>query len=341
MKIKPSLPKTKMLQEAKNGKSHNVVVEILIFMGVFSVAIILESLAAFIPQNNYIMGSEEYKELVAEYVSGAITQTELAEGVTAIAKNMPDYLVVVSLFVTVFATIAALVYCRCFEKRKLSTLGFRKDGAVKEYLIGIVVGTGIFSVAVGICLVTGALTFDGICQNISWGMLGLYFLGFLLQGMSEEVIFRGYFTVSLSRRIPIAVAVGISSVGFACAHLGNNGISVLAFINLTLFGVFAAIYMLKRGNIWGACAIHSLWNFVQGNLYGISVSGMEDMESIMKLSSVSTKSLINGGDFGLEGGLAVTIVLVISIAVMLCTKTKQSEVYENVPSNMGEVITAV
>lgn len=328
MKIKMSMPKTKMLAEAKNSKSHNVVIEILIFIGVFLIGSVLQALVVMVPENIWLLNNPDYMEIVNQFGNGQISQAEMTERVMAISANMPDFLMVISLFATALATITALVYCRCFEKRKLATVGFRKNGALKEYLVGMLVGTGVFSLAVGICLVTGALKFDGICASIAWGYIGLYFIGFLIQGMSEEVLLRGYFAVSLSRRIPVVVAIIISSVGFAMLHLANNGITVLAFINLTLFGVFAAVYMFKRGNIWGVCAIHSLWNFVQGNFYGISVSGMDSMDSVMKMTSVDGKELLNGGSFGLEGGLAVTIVLVLGIVVMLCTKTKTSELAE-------------
>ena len=179
-------------------------------------------------------------------------------------------------------------------------MGFRKNNALAEYLVGALIGIAIFSVAVGICLVTGALRFDGISTNIRWGFLILFFVGFLFQGMSEEVVCRGYFMISLSRSVSAVMAAVVSSIAFACLHLQNNGIAPLAFVNLTLFGLFAAVYMLKRGNIWGVCAIHSLWNFVQGNFYGISVSGMSKMETVFNMSSVSSKELWNGGDFGYD-----------------------------------------
>lgn len=338
MNIKPTLKKTKMLSEAKSSGGHNVLIEIIFFVLVFFVGMVIESVVMAVPMMQHIFGSDDYKLLVEQYSQGIIDTEQLAQGVTEISMNMPDYITVITLFATVIVTLTVLIYCRFIEKRKLSTLGFRKGGILKEYLIGMLVGTGLFSVAVGICLLTGALSFDGVCQNISWGYLGLFFIGYLLQGMSEEVVFRGYFTVSMSRRVPVAVAIAISSVGFACAHLGNNGVSVLAFVNLTLFGVFAAVYMLKRGNIWGVCAIHSLWNFVQGNLYGISVSGMGKTESIMEMSSVASKSIINGGDFGLEGGIAVTIVLTLATVVMLLTKTKQSEIADEMVPQQSEAV---
>lgn len=331
-----------MLDEAKKSGGYNFFFEILIFLAVFIIGMLLESAAVAVPYIQYIFGSEDYKILVDEYTNHQISTDELSQGVTDIALNMPNYITIIMLFATVLATVTALIYCRGFEKRKLRTLGFRKSGALKEYLVGMAVGALVFSAAVGICLLTGALEFDGICGNISWSYIALFFAGFLLQGLSEEVIFRGYFTVSLSRRTPIVISILISSVAFAIAHMSNEGMTALAFINLTLFGVFASVYMLKRGNIWGVCAIHSLWNFVQGNLYGISVSGMSDMDSIMKLTSVSSKTLINGGDFGLEGGLAVTAVLTLAILITLCTKTKECEraTDETVTAELSEPVAA-
>ena len=46
------------------------------------------------------------------------------------------------------------------------------------------------------------------------------------------------------------------------------------------------------------------------------------------LSIVEGKDLINGGSFGLEGGLPVTIVIVIGTVIILLTKTKKEEISE-------------
>ena len=106
-------------------------------------------------------------------------------------------------------------------------------------------------------------------------------------------------------------------------------------VNLTLFGVFASVYFIKRGSIWGIAAIHSIWNFVQGNLYGIKVSGTESSCSVFSSVSAEGKTLINGGDFGLEGGLAVTVVLVIGILFLLTRRAKDA-VSETVEAAVGE-----
>jgi membrane protease YdiL (CAAX protease family) len=131
--------------------------------------------------------------------------------------------------------------------------------------------------------------------------------------------------VSISRRYPVVVAIMINSIVFAMLHLLNSGISFLAFINLILYGILASLYFIKRGNIWGVAAFHSIWNFVQGNFYGIKVSGMDTGTSVFASSTEAGKAIINGGAFGLEGGLGVTIVLVIGIVMIYLMKEKASE----------------
>ena len=65
--------------------------------------------------------------------------------------------------------------------------------------------------------------------------------------------------------------------------------------------------------------MHTVWNFVQGNVFGMEVSGLEISCSLFSSTSDPSRSLWNGGSFGAEGGLSVTIVLTIAILVMLFT----------------------
>lgn len=78
-----------------------------------------------------------------------------------------------------------------------------------------------------------------------------------------------------------------------------------------------AVYILCTDDLWGACAIHSAWNFAQGNLVGIRVSGMAQLPTVAIMHPLGEQDLFHGGDFGLEGGLIVTFVLLASIALTL------------------------
>ena len=90
-----------------------------------------------------------------------------------------------------------------------------------------------------------------------------------------------------------------SAFFFAMLHGMNSGVDGLAMFNLFLYGLFAALLFVDCENIWIVGALHSVWNFVQGNLYGISVSGNKITSSIFTSTSAEGgASVINGGSFG-------------------------------------------
>lgn len=312
-----NLKKPKMVTEAAAAqKGLHIVLEILIFVAVFLVSTIMQ-LAVLAPVEIILMFSS------ADYMNAAVSGDQQAIELATEALMQSNALTIAMLFSTAGMILTALLFCKLIQKRKMTTVGFQKPGMWKEYLCGMAVGFGIFSVAVLICMVTGSLKIRGLSATFSVGIFLLFLVGYLVQGMAEEVLCRGYFLVSVSRRYPLAVGIAANALLFAALHLLNDGISVLAFINLVLFGVFASIYFIKRGNIWGVGALHSIWNLAQGNFYGIRVSGMQTSCSVLTSEMVAGRELINGGDFGLEGGLAVTIVLVLGSLILLMTRQQR------------------
>lgn len=284
-----------MVQEAAKTGGKNVVVEIVFFLGVFFVSMIFEVIGLLII---YLPLAMVFKE--AEMIG--------------------------SLFATAFMILIPCLFCKLIQKRKMTTLGFKKSGMWKEYGIGLLIGFAMMGGIVLIAVLTKAIELQFNPEITTfYGLLNLIviFIGFLIQGMSEEVLCRGYFLVSLGRRkCNMWMAIVLSSLAFGALHLGNAGIAPLAFLNLVLFGIFAGVYFVKRGNIWGIAAIHSIWNFTQGNIFGVLVSGQDSGTTIFTSTIDESKSIINGGDFGLEGGILTTIVMVVGILIMLQTKQK-------------------
>ena len=94
--------------------------------------------------------------------------------------------------------------------------------------------------------------------------------------------------------------------------------------------MFAALYFIRRGSIWGIAALHTAWNFVQGNIFGCYVSGINFYQSVFTTEIDNALSPINGGWFGPEGGLAVTAVLLIGIVTLSFMKNKEWVVDYNI-----------
>lgn len=320
-----------MVDEAAKTGGKNVFLEILMFLGVFLVATIIEVIPIMVVEVVMLVGNQDF---LAASIAGDLEKAVEIE--MALLASEP--LMIAQLFVTVLMTLTVICFCLWVQKRKMRTLGFKKPGMWKEYGIGLLVGLGMMTAIVLIGMVTGSLSLQFNSAAVTAGgisMLVLLFVGFLLQGMSEEVLCRGYFLVSVARKKGnVWLGIIVSSLAFGALHLGNAGLSPLAFVNLVLFGIFAGVYFIKRGNIWGIAAIHSIWNFAQGNIYGILVSGNDFGTTIFTSTINESMTLINGGDFGLEGGILTTIVLAVGTIIMMFTK--QNDVAE-LPQEKAEI----
>ena len=312
-----------MQETAQTKKGLLWILELLVFVAVFLVASIAQGFAT-VPMQLVMLFSD--KAYMAAVASGDVAKlTEASMEVTQRLMESDGYMIGMLLSDIVMMLIVFL-FCRFIQKRKLRTLGFIKKGMLKEYALGMLLGFAFFSVCVLLGVLFGGLKIEGISPEFSIGIFVAYLLGYMVQGMTEEVLCRGYFLGSYARRYPVYAAVLANSLLFASLHLLNSGISVLAFINITLFGIFASIYFIRRGSIWGIGAFHSIWNLVQGNFYGIKVSGTPVGNTLFTTQAIAGKSLWNGGDFGMEGSLICTIVLTCGIIFLYTRKNKDTVV---------------
>ena len=310
-----------MQETAQTKKGLLWILELLVFVAVFLVASIAQGFAT-VPMQLVMLFSD--KAYMAAVASGDVAKlTEVSMEVTQRLMESDGYMIGMLLSDIVMMLIVFL-FCRFIQKRKLRTLGFIKKGMLKEYGLGMLLGFAFFSVCVLLGVLFGGLKIEGISPEFSIGIFVAYLLGYMVQGMTEEVLCRGYFLGSYARRYPVYAAVLANSLLFASLHLLNSGISVLAFINITLFGIFASIYFIRRGSIWGIGAFHSIWNLVQGNFYGIKVSGTPVGNTRFTTQAIAGKSLWNGGDFGMEGSLICTIVLTCGIIFLYTRKNKDA-----------------
>ncbi|MBE6634097.1 MAG: CPBP family intramembrane metalloprotease [Ruminococcaceae bacterium] len=225
-------------------------------------------------------------------------------------------LLLINLFATVFMILSVCLLGRHLRSRPANGLGLTRAHGWRDYLWGAAAGVLMLLFSVLICILTESLHIQP-SPSFPIGTWLLFLAGFLIQGASEELLCRGYLFPILAERYSLGTATVVNSLVFALLHLGNNGVSLLALCNVFLFGVVASLCVIRRGSLWLACGMHSLWNFTQGNLFGISVSGLSPLPAPLKTQPSEAHPLWNGGSFGLEGGLAVTLVLSLAILTLL------------------------
>ena len=224
------------------------------------------------------------------------------------------------IFANIFIIGCVFLWVHLYEKRPLSYLGFKKKNFAELYLKGILCGILMFSTVVAVMAVFQLVTWENgnpMLQGVKVLFPTLVLLsGFVIQGATEEILCRGWLMPILSARYNLSVGVFLSSSLFGMLHAFNQNVTVFAVVNIILVGVFFSLFALRQGSLWGACALHSVWNWLQGNFFGFQVSGQDVGPTIMNLKEIGP-DWITGGAFGPEGGSVCSLVICIGIGTIL------------------------
>lgn len=260
------------------------------------------------------------REAIASLAESAITEEQytqaLSDFMSRYQQTHAGWLTLLSLFSTLGTVMMLTLFVYVAEKSSMASLGLVGKRRGLHYAGGCLLGLAMFGSAMGILALSGAVEIR-VSPSVSWLHTGLFFLAFVIQGASEELLLRGFLMNRLRIGRPVWVAVLISSLTFAVLHLPNEGAGGLALLNVFLFGLLASLLYLVTGSLWVSMGAHSLWNFAQGNLFGCPVSGYTVGISPLITLPAEGRELTHGGIFGPEGGLAVTLVLLTSLALVV------------------------
>lgn len=221
--------------------------------------------------------------------------------------------------------VVTFIYCRVFEKRKIRTLGFNKK--VYDYITGSALAVLLLAVIVGVCCLTGTMSFGGFVSDFDGLYIILLLFGFVVQGAMEEIMCRGFLLTSLKKKMSLPLAIFLSSTAFAFPHFSTllaaePQFAIIGIINLYLVSAVFSLLFVLRSNIYIVCALHSIWNFVLNGAIGLSVSGTEPNANSLMRINVNAENLLSGGMYGIEASIITTAVLAALVAVLgiICYK---------------------
>ena len=136
-------------------------------------------------------------------------------------------------------------------------------------------------------------------------------------GLYEEITVRGFVLGSLlDSGMNRYVALALTSLLFSAMHLGNPGLGVLPLLNLALAGLLLGASYIYTRNLWFPVVLHWFWNYLQGPVLGYEVSGTRFSGSLLHLEQTGG-SLLTGGNFGFEGSLLCTVLLLAGTACVM------------------------
>ncbi|HEU6453536.1 MAG TPA: type II CAAX endopeptidase family protein [Gemmatimonadaceae bacterium] len=205
---------------------------------------------------------------------------------------------------------AYLLYVRYVEGR--SATEFAPAGSVKELGTGMLIGAGIFS-AVILVLVAGG--WYSVAGTNPWTAALAPLLAAAGAAYVEELIVRGILFRNLEDMLGSWISLAITALLFGFAHIANPNATLTSAIAIALEAgvLLGAAYMVTQ-RLWLAIGIHFAWNFVQGGIFGVAVSGNATVGVLR--GELHGPTLLTGGPFGVEGS-AVAVVVCLAAAVVL------------------------
>ena len=250
-------------------------------------------------------------------------------GVASVQEFFFHYILYYELFSFVFILLLFIFWVKFIEKNPLSTLGFIKKNWLKYLGLGILLSFLQMGVIALVYQLGGIGSFE--LNELSLEPI-LFILGlfpfWLLQGGTEEVATRGWLLTRIAARTNLPLAIAISSSLFGILHLGNAGVTFISLLNIVLDGVLAGLLLIYTDSIWLVVAQHGTWNYVQGNLLGFQVSGTGADASIFSFTMGSGPDWLTGGEFGAEGSIITTLVLLVSVVMVYRLGERRERVVE-------------
>lgn len=217
-----------------------------------------------------------------------------------------------SIFILMWIIILLLLCIKPFRPI-LKTFGHSASGNnYKKFLIGIGIGFVMNAVCVAVAVLHHDVSLNFVCfEPIS---LFIIYITVFIQSSAEEALCRGFLYQNLLKNWGPIVAVIGNGVIFATMHIGNDGMTFLAWLGMILVSTLFSMMVYSMNSMWCAMAAHTTWNYTQNIIFGLPNSGSPSNYSIFAAVEGSERnSFAYNAGFGVESSITVLVVICISI----------------------------
>lgn len=201
--------------------------------------------------------------------------------------------------------VAATLLLGAFERRSLGDYGlplvlYRKAGRGLALGFGAASALLLVLAAIGVMRISAlALSLAAIVPNaVRWALV------FLVVGLFEELLLRGYAQATLACSIGFWPAAFLLSILFALMHVRNPGETLLGLVAVGCFGLFFCYTLRVTGNLWLAVGFHAAWDWAESFFYGVPDSGTR-MAGHLLDATFAGPAWLAGGSVGPEGSVLV------------------------------------
>ena len=187
------------------------------------------------------------------------------------------------------------------------------QGAGRGLVLGAALGFVLMTVSVAFAALLGVyrITGWGSWQDFIW----IFVRGGIAAGFIEELMFRGILFRWFEQLGGSWFALALTSFLFGAGHYFNENATVFSSVALMFEAgvILGAAYMYAR-SLWFPMGLHFGWNFTQGFIWGVPVSGI-NVKGLVS-AQLSGNELLSGGAFGLEASV-LTVAIIFATGLWL------------------------
>lgn len=195
---------------------------------------------------------------------------------------------------------AYCLYVRVFERREVAE--FAAGPGPGELGGGLLIGASLFILTIGALAGLGIYHSSGMG---SWTSVVVPLAVAMVIGTFEEIVFRGIIFRIVEKSLGTWIALVISAVIFGALHLFGPDSTLLGASSIVVGASFLLTGAYKlTGRLWLPIGIHVAWNFTQGGIFGVTVSG-HPAEGLFH-GTLSGPVWLSGGSFGAEASVIAT-----------------------------------
>lgn len=212
--------------------------------------------------------------------------------------------------------LAVWLFWKLFDRKPIREIGLINiKSGYKDLFKGLAFGSLSMILVFIILIISGNISLKSPLSSPNFNIsLLIQLIFFIFVGINEEMFSRGYCMTVLRQTGNKWAPLIVSSIIFSALHSLNPSMSIISYLNLFLVGLLFAYMLLRSNNLWLPIGYHITWNYFQGNIFGFQVSG-QSTDSLYKLNTPA-KNIITGGGFGPEGGLVVTLIIMVGFIYM-------------------------
>ena len=201
----------------------------------------------------------------------------------------------------------------------LASVGFRLDRRwAKEAGWGVVAGMGTLMASVAMIWGIGGVSFElDPARGLDGLLLGTY--AFVFVALLEETLFRGFLFQRFVAGAGVVVAQVAMGLLFAVSHWGNPGMEgatrVWATVDTAVGAMVLGLAFLRTRSLALPVGLHLGWNWAQGTLLGLGVSGTGQTGWLRPVFHGRAEWLTGGG-FGPEASVFAVVVDLATLVVL-------------------------